>query len=103
MTNLPRREAARCLACGVCSECMSCTFACGVNAIDHNMLVREEVIKAGAIILAPGYQVYRAELSEEYGFGRYPNVITSLQYERILSASGPTRGTSQAPFRQQSA
>jgi heterodisulfide reductase subunit A-like polyferredoxin len=87
-----QREAARCLACGVCSECMSCTFACGVDAIDHNMLAREEVVKAGAVILAPGYQVYKAELSEEYGFGRYPNVITSLQYERILSASGPTRG-----------
>jgi heterodisulfide reductase subunit A-like polyferredoxin len=92
-----QREAARCLACGVCSECMSCTFACGVNAIDHNMVAREEVIKAGAIILAPGYQVYRAELSEEYGFGRYPNVITSLQYERIQSASGPTRGHLKRP------
>jgi heterodisulfide reductase subunit A-like polyferredoxin len=92
-----QKEAARCLACGVCSECMSCTFACGVDAIDHNMLVREEVVKAGAVILAPGYQVYRAELSEEYGFGRYPNVITSLQYERILSASGPTRGHLKRP------
>jgi heterodisulfide reductase subunit A-like polyferredoxin len=92
-----QREAARCLACGVCSECMSCTFACGVNAIDHNMVARDEVIKAGAIILAPGYQIYKAELAEEYGFGRYPNVITSLQYERILSASGPTRGHLKRP------
>jgi heterodisulfide reductase subunit A-like polyferredoxin len=92
-----QREAARCLACGVCSECMSCTFACGVNAIDHNMVAREEVVEAGAIILAPGYQIYKAELSEEYGFGRYPNVITSLQYERILSASGPTRGHLKRP------
>jgi heterodisulfide reductase subunit A-like polyferredoxin len=92
-----QQEAARCLACGVCSECMSCTFACGVNAIDHNMIAREEVVKAGAVILAPGYQVYKAELAEEYGFGRYPNVITSLQYERILSASGPTRGHLKRP------
>lgn len=90
-------EAARCLACGICSECMSCVFACGVNAIDHNMVARTETIQVGAVILAPGYQVYRAELSEEYGYGRYPNVITSLQFERLLSASGPTLGHVQRP------
>jgi heterodisulfide reductase subunit A-like polyferredoxin len=85
-------EAARCLACGICSECMSCTFACGVGAIDHDMPARQSKIDVGAVILAPGYQIYRAELSEEFGLGRYPNVVTSLQYERLLSASGPTRG-----------
>jgi heterodisulfide reductase subunit A-like polyferredoxin len=92
-----QREAARCLACGVCSECMSCTFACGVNAIDHDMAARDETVRVGAVILAPGYQVYRAELSEEYGLGRYPNVITALQFERLLSASGPTMGHIQRP------
>lgn len=92
-----QREAARCLACGVCSECMSCTFVCGVNAIDHDMAAREETVRVGAVILAPGYQVYHAELSEEYGLGRYPNVITALQFERLLSASGPTMGHIQRP------
>ncbi|GAB4575407.1 MAG: FAD-dependent oxidoreductase [Anaerolineae bacterium] len=92
-----RQEAARCLACGVCSECMSCTFACGVNAIDHDMVAREEQVKVGAVILAPGYQAYRAEYSEEYGLGRYPNVVTALQFERLLSASGPTMGHVQRP------
>jgi len=90
-------EAARCLACGICSECMSCVFACGVKAIEHDMPPDEETIQVGAIILAPGYQVYHAELSEEYGFGRYPNVVTSLQFERLLSASGPTFGHIQRP------
>ena len=90
-------EAARCLACGICSECMSCTFACGVDAIDHDMPPRQSIIDVGAMILAPGYQIYRAELSEEYGLGRYPNVVTSLQYERMLSASGPTQGHVQRP------
>jgi heterodisulfide reductase subunit A-like polyferredoxin len=87
-----QQEAARCLACGICSECMSCTFACGVKAIDHNMVAREDSVRVGAVVLAPGYQAYRAELSEEYGLGRYPNVVTSLQFERLLSASGPTAG-----------
>lgn len=90
-------EAARCLACGICSECMSCTFACGVQAIDHNMIARDSSVQVGAVILAPGYQIYHAELSEEYGFGRYPNVITSLQFERLLSASGPTMGHIERP------
>ena len=48
-------------------------------------------------ILAPGYQIYQAELSQEYGLGRYPNVVTALQFERLLSASGPTGGHVQRP------
>jgi len=92
-----RAEAQRCLQCGVCSECLACVSACGVDAIDHEMLAHEEQIQIGSLILAPGYQAYNAELSEEYGFGRYPNVITALQLERFLSASGPTRGHIRRP------
>ena len=92
-----RAEAARCLACGICSECMSCVFACGKNAIHHDMVGSERNLNIGAIILAPGYQTYQAELSQEYGFGRFPNVVTSMQYERMLSASGPTDGHVRRP------
>jgi heterodisulfide reductase subunit A-like polyferredoxin len=92
-----QEEAARCLACGICSECMSCTFACGVKAIDHDMAPQVEELKVGAVILAPGYEAYHAELSEEFGFGRYPNVVTALQFERLLSASGPTLGHVRRP------
>jgi heterodisulfide reductase subunit A-like polyferredoxin len=87
-----RAEAQRCLQCGICSECLACVEACGVDAIDHEMVAQEETLEVGAVILAPGYQAYQAELSEEYGLGRYPNVVTALQYERLLSASGPTGG-----------
>jgi heterodisulfide reductase subunit A-like polyferredoxin len=90
-------EAARCLACGICSECMSCVYACGRDAINHDDVDSKEEINVGAIILAPGYQIYNAQLSEEYGLGRYPNVVTALQYERMLSASGPTAGHIQRP------
>ena len=90
-------EAARCLACGLCSECLSCVYACERDAIDHNMVEHTEQLQVGAVILAPGYQVYRAELSQEYGLGRYPNVVTALQLERLLSASGPTGGHVQRP------
>jgi heterodisulfide reductase subunit A-like polyferredoxin len=87
-----RAEAERCLQCGVCSECMECSYACGVDAIDHNSVAREEEIRIGAVILAPGYQAYSAQHSAEYGLVRYPNVLTALQFERLLSASGPTLG-----------
>jgi heterodisulfide reductase subunit A-like polyferredoxin len=90
-------EAARCLACGICSECMSCTFACGVKAINHDEAAWIEKVEIGSVILTPGYQVYQAELSQEYGFGRFPNVVTSLQFERLLSASGPTSGHIRRP------
>ncbi len=85
-------EANRCLNCGVCSECNSCVSECGVGAINLNMAAKEQKIDIGAVVLAPGFKTYQAELSQEYGLGRFPNVLTSLQYERLLSASGPTSG-----------
>ncbi|MEA3335777.1 MAG: FAD-dependent oxidoreductase [Chloroflexota bacterium] len=89
---LAQEEAARCLACGHCSECLSCWYICGVDAIDHDMVETHEQVNVGAVILAPGYTAYNPAFDEEYGFGRYPNVVTSLQLERLLSASGPTFG-----------
>jgi len=92
-----KAEASRCLACGICSECLSCVYVCGVKAINHDEVERVEEINIGAVILAPGYQAYNAKLSQEFGFGRFPNVVTSLQFERLLSASGPTAGHVQRP------
>jgi len=85
-------EAARCLACGICSECLSCVYACQADAINHDMVEQVQDVQVGAIILAPGYEAYQAEQSVEYGWGRFPNVVTALQFERLLSASGPTLG-----------
>ena len=94
---LAKQEAARCLACGLCSECLSCSYACGVDAINHDMVDRTETLDVGAIILAPGYETYNARGSEELGYGRYPNVLTAMQFERLLSASGPTYGHVKRP------
>jgi heterodisulfide reductase subunit A-like polyferredoxin len=87
-----RNEAARCLSCGVCSECLSCVDACDSQAIDMQQAAVTRDVSVGAVIMAPGYVPYDARQSEELGFGRYPNVLSSIQYERQLSASGPTRG-----------
>ncbi len=92
-----RAEATRCLECGICSECLACVSACGAKAINHDEVERIETVEVGAVILAPGYQPYNARLSQEFGFGRFPNVVTSLQFERLLSASGPTGGHVRRP------
>jgi len=86
------REANRCLACGICSECYQCVEACLAKAIDHEMTFSEETIEVGSIIAAPGFEVFDPRLRGEYGYGLYQNVVTSIQFERILSASGPYFG-----------
>jgi heterodisulfide reductase subunit A-like polyferredoxin len=85
-------EAQRCLSCGLCSECYQCVTACKAHAIDHQQAPYEETLQVGAVVLAAGYELYDAKLAAELGFGRYANVVTSLQFERLLSASGPTGG-----------
>ncbi len=85
-------EAARCLNCGVCSECRQCVAACQAGAIDHAQQPYTSQLEVGAVILAPGFRPFDARLKPEYGYGRYPNVITSLEFERLLSATGPCAG-----------
>ena len=87
-----RAEALRCLHCGLCSECYQCVLACKVGAIDHQQAPYEQEINVGAVVLAPGYQLFDPERYSALGYGRYPNVVTSMQFERLLSASGPTLG-----------
>lgn len=90
-------ECERCLNCAMCCECKECVKACDQNAINHDM--KDEIIdlEVGAVILAPGYETFDPALAPEYGFGRFPNVITNLQFERILSASGPYMGEIRRP------
>ncbi|MBI4495510.1 MAG: FAD-dependent oxidoreductase, partial [Deltaproteobacteria bacterium] len=90
-------EARRCLACGLCSECMQCVKVCQPRAIDHDARPEAVDLKVGAVILASGFERFDPALRGEYGCGRYPNVVTSLAYERILSASGPSAGVVQRP------
>jgi len=92
-----RQEATRCLQCGICSECLSCVAVCQAKAIDHEQVEGHEEIHVGAVVLAPGYEVFDAAEAQEFGFGRYSNVVNALQFERLLSASGPTQGHVQRP------
>ncbi|HXK47437.1 MAG TPA: NAD(P)-binding protein [Deltaproteobacteria bacterium] len=87
-----KAEASRCLSCGICSECYMCVNACVAKAINHNDDYEMETIEVGAVIAAPGFETFDAGLRGEFGFGTYANVVTSIQFERILSASGPFFG-----------
>ncbi|AGK60363.1 CoB--CoM heterodisulfide reductase subunit A [Archaeoglobus sulfaticallidus PM70-1] len=75
-----------------CIGCRLCEKACEPEAIDFNQKAEEIEINVGTIIVATGFKAFDARKKTEYGYGRYPNVITSLELERLLSASGPTQG-----------
>ncbi len=90
-------EAARCLNCGGCSECLQCVEACQAGAIDHRQQPQRQTLEVGAVILSPGFRPFDAGSKAEYGYGRYPNVITSLEFERLLSATGPCAGHVRRP------
>ena len=87
--------AKRCLECGICSDCNQCFYACRAGAINHDD--RDEVVdlKVGAVLLTPGFKTVDGNVRPELGYGQYANVVTSLEFERILSASGPFAGTVQ--------
>ena len=90
-------EAKRCLACGLCSECMQCVKACSAGAVCHDQQPTELEIDAGSVILTPGFEEFQASGRGEFGHGRYANVLSSVQFERMLSAAGPTSGHVQRP------
>jgi heterodisulfide reductase subunit A-like polyferredoxin len=88
-------EANRCLNCGYCCECYQCVEACGAGAVTLETHKEQREIldlEVGSVILAPGFTPYDPSGLDFYGYGKYPNVITSMQFERLLSASGPTEG-----------
>jgi heterodisulfide reductase subunit A len=86
-------EASRCLNCGICCECMACVQACEAKAIDHTMQPEEIQVQAGSIILATGYDLMDPSPLKQFGYKKYPNVYTSLEFERLSNATGPTGGS----------
>ena len=72
--------------------CKVCVEFCGVNAIDHSMQDETVEIDVGSIILAPGFEPFDPSRFDSYNYAKHPNVITAMEMERLLSASGPTGG-----------
>jgi heterodisulfide reductase subunit A len=92
----PRIDAEHCLKlttgkCGICAKI--CPKQC-ISYEDKDILIEEEI---GAIVVATGYQLMPTSAFGEYGYGKYKDVVTSLQFERMVCASGPTLGDFQRP------
>jgi heterodisulfide reductase subunit A len=78
-----------CLDCGVCSECQECVTACPSDAIHLDMREQIEEVSVGTVVVATGYKLFAADAKPEYGFGRYKNVITGMQMDRLLAPTRP--------------
>ena len=85
-------EAKRCLNCAICCDCRLCSTVCEAKAINYEMKDEIREIVVGSIILATGFKPFDARRIPRYGYGKYPNVYTALEVERITNASGPTGG-----------
>ncbi|MCJ7464305.1 MAG: CoB--CoM heterodisulfide reductase iron-sulfur subunit A family protein [Thermoplasmata archaeon] len=80
-------DAEKCIGCGICAE------ECKAKAVEYDQKEKILEIKVGSIILSPGFDEFNARLKTEYGYGVYQNVVTSIEFERIMSATGPYFGT----------
>lgn len=90
-----KEEAHRCLNCGYCCECYQCVEACGAGAVTlETHAQKPEIINidVGSVILAPGFEPFDPSKLNNYIYAEHPNVITAIEFERFLSASGPTEG-----------
>jgi heterodisulfide reductase subunit A len=85
-------EAERCLRCGICSECLECVSACERGAIDHDMSDRVQEYTVGTIVLATGFKDFDPAKAPELNYGKIENIITAMEFERLINTSGPTNG-----------
>jgi heterodisulfide reductase subunit A len=85
-----RRASGRCIDCAVCSECEECVNACPVDGC-IDLRARDEHLEAevGAVVVSTGFKLFPADLKPEYGFGRFKNVITGMQMDRLLAPTRP--------------
>ena len=90
-------EAQRCLHCADCCECMACVEACRAQAVVHSDEDALESLDVGAVVVMPGFEEFVSRLQYDYGFRCHEDVVSSMQFERILSASGPFGGHVQRP------
>jgi heterodisulfide reductase subunit A2 len=71
-----------------CTRCGACVQACPTGAIDLEMSPREETVQVGALLLTPGFAPFDARVKGEYGYGVWPNVLSALEFERMVSLAG---------------
>ncbi len=79
----------RCLDCGVCSECHACIEACPADAIDLGQADEVESMTVGTVVLATGFRLFAADHKPQYGYGRFANVVTGMEMDRLLAPTRP--------------
>jgi len=84
-----RAGASRCLDCGGCSECHQCLDVCTGNAIDFARGGQSRSLTVGSVIVSTGFDLFQPLQKPQYGYGRYSNVITAMQMDRLLSPTRP--------------
>ncbi|MFP3975020.1 MAG: FAD-dependent oxidoreductase [Dehalococcoidia bacterium] len=90
--NTAIEEAKRCLNCAGCADCRECEKVCEAGAINHSMQDEILNLEVGNIIVTTGFQAFDPTPIYQYGYHRLDNVVTGLEFERLISASGPTEG-----------
>lgn len=75
-----------------CVDCMRCVKECKPGAINHEQKPEQLSLNVGAVIVAAGSHPFNPEVKPEFGYKKYKNVLTSIEFERVLSASGPFQG-----------
>ncbi|MFZ5585304.1 MAG: FAD-dependent oxidoreductase [Thermodesulfobacteriota bacterium] len=90
-------EGERCLNCGICCECFQCVEACKAKAPAHDQKPQELTLNVGSVVLAPGFDPFDPSRFDTYSYANHPNVLTAMEFERVLSASGPYQGHLQRP------
>lgn len=85
-------DAPNCRQLGQGKKCGVCAKTCQAGAVDFEQKDKMLEFKVGAVIVAAGYDIFDASVIPEYGYGKIPNVISAIEFERLLSASGPTNG-----------
>ena len=73
-------------------KCGACKKICPTDAVDFDQEAQTETLQVGSVVLAPGFSPFDPSKFDNYQYANLPNVMTSLEFERILSASGPTMG-----------
>jgi len=88
-----RTSANRCLDCAGCSECHECIHACPADAIHFDLRSEEETADVQSVIVSTGFRLFDPHGKPQYGYGRYPNVITAMQMDRLVSPTKPFNST----------
>ena len=87
-----RQEAQRCMNCGECSQCMECVSVCAPQCIDFTQKPIPLSLNVGTVVMSTGFEILDPATKELLGYGRYPDVISGPQMDRLLAPTRPYNG-----------